>query len=118
MQFFVYFTMSEGKPMNPPSAEGMAQMGKFMEKSFESGMIVSTGRLPRQVTEIELDKGEFSISDGPFIEGKELIPGYTVISVDTKEEAIEWGKELRECMGDGIIKLAQLSATSQDDMKR
>ncbi len=118
MQFFVYFTMSEGKPMNPPSAEGMAKMGKFMEKSFESGMIVSTGRLPRQVTEIELDKGEFSISDGPFIEGKELIPGYTVISVDTKEEAIEWGKELRQCMGDGVIKLAQLSATSQDDMKR
>ncbi len=118
MQFFVYFTMVEGKPMNPPSAEGMANMGKFMEKSFESGMIVSTGKLPKQVIEVELEEGQFSISDGPFIEGKELIPGYTVISVDTKEQAIEWAKELRGCMGDGTIKLAQLSATSPDDMKR
>lgn len=116
MQFFVYFTMSEDKPMNPPSPKGMSKMGKFMEKSFDSGIIVSTGQLPREVTEVELDQGEFSISDGPFIEGKELIPGFTVISVDSKQEAIEWAKELRECMGDGVIKLARLSATGKDDI--
>ncbi|WP_419903332.1 YciI family protein [Kiloniella sp.] len=117
MQFFVYFTMIEGKRMNPPTPEGMAKLGKFMEKSFESDTIVSTGKLPQKVTQIELSKGEISISDGPFVEGKELIPGFTVIRTDTKEEAIEWARELRECMGDGVIKLAQLSGTSQDDMK-
>ena len=37
MQFFVYFTMKEGEPMTPPSPEGMAKMGKFMEESFKSG---------------------------------------------------------------------------------
>lgn len=116
MQFFVYFTISEEKPMGPPSPEGMAKMGKFMEESFDSGKIVSTGRLPREVTEVELDQGEFSVTDGPFIEGKELIPGFTVIRVDTKQEAIEWAKELRECMGDGVIKLARLSATGKDDI--
>lgn len=63
-----------------------------------------------------MDQGEFSISDGPFIEGKEMIPGFTVITVDSKQEAIEWAKELRECMGEGIIKLAQLSATGKDDI--
>ncbi len=116
MQFFVYFTMSEEKPMNPPSPEGMAKMGKFMEKSFNSGKIVSTGRLPREVTEIELDQGDFSVSDGPIIEGKELIPGFTVINTETKEEAIEWAKELRECMGYGVIKLARLTATGKEDI--
>ena len=109
MQFFVYFTMSEGTPMTPPSPEGMAKMGKFMEKSFDSGRIVATGQLPRTTTYVQLDKGKFSVSDGPFIEGKELIPGFTVISVNTKEEAIEWAKELRECMGDGVLKLARAS---------
>lgn len=118
MQFFVYFTMTPGEgAMKPPSPEGMAKMGKFMEKSFDSGKIVSTGRLPRTTTHVQLDQGKFSISDGPFIEGKELIPGYTVIDVDSKEEAIEWAKELRECMGDGTLRMAQLSATSKDDMK-
>jgi len=117
MQFFIYFTMSEGEPMTMPTPEGMARMGKFMEKSFNSGIIVATGKLPQEVTKVKLEKGEFSLSDGPFIEGKELIPGFTMITADTKEEAIEWAKELRECMGDGTIKMAQLAATSMDDMK-
>jgi hypothetical protein len=117
MQFFIYFTMTEGQPMTPPSPEGMAKMGKFMQQAFASGKIVSTGKLPQKVTNIRLEKGNFSISDGPFIEGKELIPGYTVINVDSKQEALEWAKELRECMGDGTLKMAQLAATSQDDMK-
>jgi len=118
MQFFIYFTMTEGEPMSPPSPEGMAKMGKVMGEAFESGKIVATGKLPREVTQIQLEQGNFSISDGPFIEGKELIPGFTVINVDSKQEAIEWAKELRECMGDGTLKMAQLAGTSQDDMKK
>jgi len=117
MQFFVYFTMTEGEPMTPPSPEGMAKMGKLMEKSFNSGKIVATGKLPQEVTKVKLEKGEFSISDGPFIEGKELIPGFTVISADSREEALDWAKELRECMGEGTLKMAQLAGTSQDDLK-
>ena len=76
MQFFVYFSLTEGTPMNPPTPEGMAKMGKFMEESFDSGRIVSTGRLPRQSTHVKLEAGNFSISDGPFIEAKELIPRF------------------------------------------
>lgn len=88
-----------------------------MEKSFDSGQIVATGKLPQEVTNVQLEQGEFSISDGPFIEGKELIPGFTVISADSKQEALEWAKELRECMGDGTLKMAQLAGTSKDHMK-
>ena len=116
MQFFVYFTMSEGEKFNPPSPEGMAKMGKFMEESFKSGKIVATGQLPRETTYISLEQGNFSVSDGPFIEGKELIPGFTIISADSKQEAIEWAKELRECMGDGVMKMAQLRGTGPEDL--
>ena len=116
MQFFVYFTRQEGDTMTPPSPEGMAKMSKFMEESFKSGKIVATGQLPRQVTKVILEKGKFSISDGPFIESKELIPGFSIIHTDSREEAIEWAKGLRECMGDGILKIARLSATGMDDL--
>lgn len=117
MQFFIYFTRNEDEPMSPPSPEGMAKMGKFMEETFKSGKIVATGQLPREVTQVELENGDFSISDGPFIEGKDLIPGFTIIDVDSKQEALDWAKELRECMGDGVLKMAKLTATSQEDMK-
>ena len=116
MQFFIYFTVKEGEPMTPPSPEGMAKMGKLMGDAFKSGKIVATGQLPRETTHISLEQGKFSISDGPFIEGKDLIPGFTVISVDSKQEAIEWAKELRECLGDGVLKMAQLSGTGAEDM--
>lgn len=114
MHHFIYFSVSEEKPMTPPSAEGMAKMGRFMEESFKSGKVVATGQLPRQTTYVELDNGNFSISDGPFIEGKELIPGFTIIRTETRDEAVEWAKELRKCMGDGIVKLAKLSATGPE----
>jgi len=117
MQFFVYFTVSDTEPMCPPKPEGMAKMGKLMEESFKSGTIVATGQLPMNTTHITLDKGDFSISDGPFIEGKDLIPGFTIINVSSKEEAITWAKKLRECMGDGVLKIAQLSGTSMEEMK-
>ncbi len=102
--------------MSCPNPEGMEKMGKFMEESFKSGKIVATGQLPEETTHISLEQGKYSISDGPFIEGKELIPGFTVISVDSKQEAIEWAKNLRECMGDGVLKMAQLAGTSADDL--
>jgi len=117
MQFFIYFTISEDQPMNPPTPEGMAKMSKFMEEAFNSGKIIATGQLPQQTTHIKLDQGEFSISDGPFIEGKELVPGFTIISADSKEEAIEWAKEMRACMGDGVLRMAHLRATSKEDIK-
>lgn len=116
MQFFVYFTRQEGEPMSPPSPEGMAKMGKFMKESFKSGKIVATGQLPKKTTYINLEKGNFSVTDGPFIEGKDMIPGFTIISTNSKEEAIEWAKSLRECMGDGVLKMAQLSATSENEL--
>ncbi|MEQ9363366.1 MAG: YciI family protein, partial [Leptospirales bacterium] len=106
MQFFVYFTMSETTPMNPPTPEGMAKMSQFMADSFDAGTIVATGRLPRQTTHVQLQAGEFSVSDGPFIEGKELIPGFTVIETESQEAAVAWVKELRACMGDGTLRMA------------
>jgi hypothetical protein len=116
MQFFVYFTRKEGESMTPPSPEGMAKMGKFMEDSFKSGKIVATGQLPQKTIHLSLEKGKFSVTDGPFIEGKDLIPGFTIIRADSREEAVEWGKKLRECMGDGVLKMAKLSATGMDDL--
>lgn len=116
MQFFVYFTMNENESMSAPSPEAMADMGKFMKESFDSGIIVATGQLPMQTTHVRLYKGEFSITDGPFIEGKDLIPGFTIIEVKTKEEAINWVKKLRECMGDGVMRMAHLSSTSEADL--
>ena len=111
MQFFVYFTMKEGQQprQSAPSPEEMAEIGEFHEEAIKSGVIVATGRLSPTTTRIRNEGGEVSVTDGPFIEGKELIPGFTVIQMATKQEAIEWGARYREMMGMPELRIAEIT---------
>jgi hypothetical protein len=110
MQFFVYFTMEEGQQSghSAPSPEEMAEIGKFHEEAVKSGVIVATGRLSPTTTRVRKDGDDVSITDGPFIEGKELIPGFTVIRLDTKQEAIEWAARYREMIGMPELRIAEI----------
>ena len=117
MQFMVYLAMKGDEKPSPPSPEAMAEMGKFMEESVSAGMVLATGQLGKSTTHLRLEAGEVSLSDGPFIESKELIPGFTVIRVDSREEAIDWATRLRRCMGDGEIRIAQVMTPGFDDSK-
>ena len=69
MQLLVYFAISETDSMSLPSPVGMAEPGKFMAESYQSGRIVPTGQLPATSTCVQLQAGAISVSDGPFIEG-------------------------------------------------
>ena len=111
MQFFVYFTMQEGQMparQTPPTPEEMAEIGKFHEEAVKSGVIVATGRLSPTTTVVRKEGDEVSVTEGPFIEGKELIPGFTVIRLDTKQEAIEWVTRYRERIGMPELRMAEV----------
>ena len=69
----------------------MAEIGKFHEEATKSGVIVVTGRL-NPTTRVRKESGKVAITDGPFIEGKELIPGFTIIRADN-----ETGSERMGC---------------------
>jgi hypothetical protein len=107
MQFFVY-----GSPTEKQQPRDPAELGKFMEESIKKGILITSGGLHRKETRILLTEGKVSITDGPFLEAKELIPGFTVIQVDTKEKAIEWVTNLRRLYGDGETKVVQIFGPS------
>ena len=81
---------------NPPSQELMAEIGKLGAEAMKAGKLISTGGLaPSSAsTRITLRKGKRSVVDGPFGETKELIAGFWVISVKSRDEAIEWAKRI------------------------
>ncbi len=110
MQFFVYFTMEEGQQPqhSAPSPEEIAEIGKFHEEAIKSGVIVATGRLSPTTMRVRKEGDEVSVTDGPFIEGKELIPGFTVIRLDTKQEAIEWVARYREMLVMPEMRIAEI----------
>jgi hypothetical protein len=101
MQFLVYDPNWNPEAATPPSPQFMAEMGKFIAEAMQAGALVTTGALPPNGTRLRLSDGKFTVTDGPFIELKELTGGFAVIQANSLEEAIEWCKRFRKIIGDG-----------------
>ena len=75
---------------------------------MQAGKIVTTGAGMPTGTRLKLADGKFSVTDGPFIELKELTAGFAVIQADSLEEAIEWCKRFRQIVGDGESEIVRI----------
>ncbi|WP_373988356.1 YciI family protein [Duganella sp. BuS-21] len=77
-----------------PSVELMTAMGKFNEELVNAGVLLAGEGLHPSAkgARIRYDGAGRSVIDGPFAETKELIAGFWLIQVTSKEEAIEWMK--------------------------
>lgn len=77
-----------------PDATILAAMGKFNEEMVKAGvMLAGEGLLPSSKgARLQYSGGKVTVTDGPFTESKELIAGYWLIQVKSKEEAIAWMK--------------------------
>lgn len=78
-----------------PSQSLLQAMGEYNERLQQAGVLeTGQGLTPsREGCRIEFKDGEAMVTDGPFAETKELIAGYTMLNVRSKEEAIEWARQ-------------------------
>jgi hypothetical protein len=112
MQFLAYdphYDPDSPEAAVPPSPELMAEMGKFIGEAMQAGVLVTTGTLQRKGTRLRLADGKFTVTDGPFIELKELMGGFAVLEVNSLDEAIEWSKRFLRIIGKGESEIVQLS---------
>lgn len=81
-----------------PSEELLASMGAYNEELYKAGVLLAGEGLHPSVkgARITFSGGEATVTDGPFSEAKELIAGFTMISVRTYDEALEWVKRWPE----------------------
>jgi hypothetical protein len=114
MKFLSIYQTAE-RNTGPTQAE-MERMGKLIEEGFKSGKLVATeGCLPSNLgARIRQANGQASVTDGPFTEAKEVVGGFAIIEVSSKQEAIEYVKEFMRIAGDGVCELRQLYETSAD----
>src|ERR1700739_4415376 len=86
-----------------PSEELLSAMGKYNEELMKAGVLLDLAGLQASSkgTRIKFSGGKKTVIDGPFTEGKELIAGYWIIQVKSREEAIEWAKRAPNPAGDG-----------------
>ena len=94
---------------DPPGADDVALMGEYNERLTQAGILLSLDGLhpPSKGARVTLSGGAKKVTDGPFAEAKEIIGGYWVIDVKSKQEAVEWAS--RCPLGDGdIIEVRQV----------
>jgi len=94
----------------PPTPEMMEAMGKFIEQAFKEGFLLSTeGCLPSALgARVRSSGGRYIVTDGPFMESKEIVGGFALIQAKSKEEAVEFTKRFLEVAGDGETEIRQL----------
>jgi hypothetical protein len=94
----------------PPTPEQMAAIGAFTQEMAKSGVLVMTGGLerPTKGTRIKLSKGDFTVTDGPFAETKELIDGFALVEVSSRKEAIDLARRFMAIAGDGQGEILQV----------
>jgi hypothetical protein len=93
-----------GKPEGDmPTEEEIAKMGAFIEETVKAGILLSTeGCQPSDKGfRVRLEDGDYTVTDGPFTETKELIAGFALMQFDTKEDAVYWTKRFLEVAGGG-----------------
>lgn len=109
MKFLCFYKPGK-KEGTPPAQEEIAQMGKLIEEGFKSGRLIATeGCMPSKYgARVRLANGKITVTDGPFVEAKELVGGFALINAASKEDAIQFVQEFLHVAGDGETEIRQI----------
>ena len=100
-----------------PSEQLIADMLSYNEELVKAGvMLAGEGLQPTSKgARVKFSGGKPTVIDGPFAEAKELIAGFTLIEVRSREEALEWVKRWPRSDGDGEVELELRQVFEADD---
>jgi hypothetical protein len=109
MRFLTIYKPAKGEGQ-PPTQEEMETMGKFIDEVNKAGVLLTTeGCLPSsRGARVRQTAGSHTVTDGPFTETKEVIGGFAIFEVKSKEEIIEWTKRFLRVAGDGEVEIREL----------
>jgi hypothetical protein len=95
-----------------PSKEELAEMGQFNEELLKAGVMLAGEGLQASSkgARVKYSGDKRTVTDGPFTEAKELIAGYWLIQVRSKDEAVEWAS--RVPFRDGEVEIRQVFEAS------
>ena len=91
-----------------PTQEELAAMGKYNEELVKAGVLLAGEGLhpSSKGARIQFKNRKPTVIDGPFTEAKELVAGFWIIEVKSREEALEWAR--RVPFVDGEVELRQV----------
>ena len=95
----------------PPSEDEMTKMGQLIGEMMQKGVLLSTEgcKSSKHGVRVSVDKGKYTVKDGPFTEAKEFIGGLAMIKVNSKAEAVEWTKRFLSVVGRGTSEVLEVN---------
>ena len=96
-----------------PPVDLVAKMMKYNKSLTDAGVLLSLDGLhpPARGVRVSFAGGKANTTDGPFTESKELVGGYWIIQVKSRDEAVEWAKRAPMLDGD-MIEVRQIQELS------
>jgi hypothetical protein len=88
---------ANAKPGMVPDLEDMEVMGKYNEQLQKAGVLLALDGLTPPLTmsaRVTFKSGKSIVTDGPFAETKEVVGGFWIIQVKSREEALEWASRI------------------------
>jgi hypothetical protein len=85
------------KPGTVPDFKDMEEMGKYNEQLKKAGVLLALDGLTPPATmsaRVTFKNGKSTVTDGPFTEAKEVVGGYWIIQVKSREEALAWAARI------------------------
>ena len=84
------------KPDTVPELKAMEAMRKYNEQLQKAGVLLALDGLtpPSTGARVTFKDGKSKVTDGPFSEAKEVVGGYWMIKVNSREEALEWASRI------------------------
>ncbi len=112
MRFMMMYRSADGRGESgdPPTEAEMTAMGGFIGEIIAEGSLVAAdGLLPSAMgAKVRQVKGQVSVVDGPFPEAKEVIGGFAIVDVPTREAAIDIARRFLAVAGDGESEIRQM----------
>jgi hypothetical protein len=109
MRFMMFMIPNLSEADWSPSPEAVAAMTRYNAELTKAGALLALDGLhpSSKGARVSFSEGKASVTDGPFSEAKEVIGGYWLIDVKSKDEAVEWA---RRCPADDgqVIEIRQV----------
>jgi hypothetical protein len=92
-----------------PPADAVERMMKYNEELAKAGALISLDGLHpiKKGFRVSYKGGNPTVTDGPYVETKEVIGGYWLVDVKSKEDAVEWAKKIPADAGD-VVEVRQI----------
>ena len=105
-----YLLMFQSDTDAIPACKAKAEMGPLVEELTRHGVLLATeGLYPTaRGARVRLNGKSFAVSDGPFAESKELVAGFVLVKVNSKEQAVQLARRFLQVAGEGNCEIREV----------